>query len=291
MPSAWWRRNSNQLALVLLVSGLFVAVSAVEFPATRVLLLSTYWTFFSAAVLLYFLTPERRVRAAIGERIYEGVVANEAELVEAYDLQDVQVYLPSNGAGSVTTDDSLAWLFVPRHAEFALPNGDELESPFVASDVEWRRGLLFRPTGDGLFREFVSMLNGKVSDSPDELAIQLADGLSEGLELADRATPTAQPERQRVDFEIDDGLYEPIDRFDHPIQSFLAVGFAIGLNRPILVETATASEGHSGGVVTCHWGIDDRADATRQIRGSRSAPAWPNDWVSKNDRTARESNR
>jgi hypothetical protein len=290
MQSAWWRRNSNQLALFLVVSGLLVLASGIAFPDVQGVLFATYWTFVFAAALLYFLSPERRVRATVSERVHAELAANEAALVEAYDLQqDVQVYLPRNASSDGAANDPPAWLFVPRHAEYDLPTEDELGSLLVASDAEWRRGAALRPAGNGLFDEFTPVLDGEVSDSPDELAEQLADGLVEGLELADRVAPMVRSGRQRIDFEVINGLYGSTGGFDHPIQSFLAVGLAVGLDRPVLAETTGAEGDRPDCVVTCRWKASDGADDTRQVRGSRSVPLWPGGWEPKEDRTAQES--
>jgi len=289
MQSAWWRRISNELALVFIVSGLLVVATAAVFPAMRSVLFAIYWTFFFAAVLFYFLSPEERIPAATSEHIHSDLAANEAAIAEAYDLEDIQVYLPRNEPDTATADDPLAWLFVPRHAEFDLPTEDELGSPLVASDAEWRRGLSLRPSGNGLFGEFASMLDGEASDSPSELAEQLADGLVEGLELADRVRPAVHPAQQRIDFTVANSLYEPTDRFDHPVQSFLATGLAVELDRPIFAETTSTDEARSDYVITCHWEASERATDTKQTRGSRSVPLWPGSWAPKEDRTARGS--
>jgi len=287
MRSSWWRRNSNKLALLFAASGLIIVVSATVFPDMRTVLFAIYWTFFFAAALLYFLSPERRVRAPVADHVYAELATNEAELVEAYDLQNVQVYLPRSGSEGIATEELLAWLFVPRHAEFDLPTEDELGSLLVASDAEWRRGLGLRPTGSGLFGEFASMLDGEVSDSPSDLAEQLADGLVEGLELADRVTPTVRPGQQRIDFEVANSLYGSIGQFDHPVQSFLAVGLAVGLDRPVLAETTSTDEDQDrfDYVVTCRWKASDQAGDTKQVRGSRPVSLWPGNWEPKDDRT------
>ncbi|PSP40908.1 hypothetical protein BRC68_16330 [Halobacteriales archaeon QH_6_64_20] len=193
-----------------------------------------------AAALLRFLTPERRVRAAVSEHVYTDLAANEAALVEAYGLHDARIYVPVQDAEIRDAEgDSPVRLFVPRHAEYEVP-ADELQSLLVASDVEQRRGLSLLPSGGRLFGEFESMLGNDLSDSPGELATQLADGITEGLELADRVTSDVRSAERRIDFGITDSVHGPVDRFDHPVQSFLAVGLAVGLDRPVVTETTTS---------------------------------------------------
>jgi hypothetical protein len=283
MRSVRWHRRSTGLAVALATAGLIAVVGATLLDSARTVLITVGGIFLFAAILVRFLPPERRVRAAIGEGVYTDLVANEAALVEAYGLQDTQVYIPRNGASGSTTDDPPAWLFVPRHASYGLPEENELGSLLVASDIEWRRGLSFRPTGGGLFDQFTSMLDGETSDSPAELAEQLADRLIEGLELADRVVPDVRSTQQRVAFEIANSAYGPVDRFDHPVQSFLAIGFAKGLDCPILAETTTADDSRFDYVVTCRWETIDPADDGERTRGSRSAPLWPGRWEPKHE--------
>lgn len=262
MRSAWWQWNPIRLVLIFTVFGLLAWGIAVVFPNARPMLFVLYWTFLFAAALLRFLTPERRIRATVSEHVFTELAANEAALVAAYRLQDTRVYVPRGRA-----KDPPARLFVPRHSEFELPD-DELESPLVVSDIKERRGLSLLPSGGRLFREFESMLGGDLSGSPSELATQLADGVTEGLELADRVTPDVRRAEQRIDFEVTDGVYGPIDRFDHPVQSFLSVGLAVGLDRPVITTVATGSEAPES-TITCRW-LREQLSAEETVQGRNS---------------------
>ena len=235
------------------------------YPSLEPTLFIIYWTFLFAAVLLWFLTPERRIRARISERVYTDLAANEEALVAACGLRDSGVYIPRKGSKKGPP----VRLFVPLHADYDLPDDADLESLFVRSDTEGCQGLSILPSGGRLFREFESILSTDLSASPDELSIQLADGITEGLELADRVTVDVQPAEQRVVFEITNSLYGPIGRFNHPVQSFLAVGLAVGFDQPVAVEKK-AAEGRSDHVVTCYWGLDERLNDTKETRGDRS---------------------
>ena len=258
MRTPRWQWNSVGLAVVLAVFGLVAWAGAVAFPGTRPTLFVLYWTFLFAAALLRFLTPERRVRAVVSEHVYTDLAANEAALVEAYGLHDARIYVPVQDAEIRDAEgDSPVRLFVPRHAEYEVP-ADELQSLLVASDVEQRRGLSLLPSGGRLFGEFESMLGNDLSDSPGELATQLTDGITEGLELADRVTSDVRSAERRIDFGITDSVHGPVDRFDHPVQSFLAVGLAVGLDRPVVTETTTDSTEYDY-TVTCHWFRDERS--------------------------------
>ena len=284
----WWRKKRGVLTLAFAGLGLLAAAGAATYPDSQTVLFALSGTFFFAAILVSFLTPERRVRATVSEDIYTGLAANEAALIEAYDLQGTQIYVPRNrgdDSDSGTIDDSVpAWLFVPRYADYGLPSGDELESVLVVSNADQGLGLSLIPSGSRLFREFESMLKSDLSGSPDDIAVQLADGATEGFELADRIIPNVEAGKRRVTFGVIDSAYGPVDRVDHPIQSFLAIGLAVGLDRPVVVET-TVAEGRSDYVITCRWEIVDRVDDGERTGNRQSLPLWPGRWASKNSKS------
>ena len=266
MRTPWWQWSSIKLALVFAVFGLLAGGFATVYPGLRPTFLILYWTALFAAALLQFLTPERRIRAKIGEHVYAELAANEAALITAYQLHDVRVYVPKRGS----MEDPPARLFVPRHSKYDIPV-DELDSLLVVSDVEEHQGVSLLPSGGRLFREFESMLRNDLNESPGELATQLADGVTEGLELADRVTLDVRPAEQHIDFEITDNVYGPLDRFDHPVQSFLAIGLAVGLDQPVAIETRTKDR--SDNVVSCRWGLGERHnDTERAVVGRGSVP-------------------
>ena len=49
-------------------------------------------------------------------------------------------------------------------------------------------------------------------------------------------------------------VYGPVDQFDHPVASFLAVGLAEGLDVPVSVQVES-STGDADAVVTCRWPV------------------------------------
>jgi len=278
MRTRWWRHNASVVAFTFAVFGLFAFGGGIVFVDMRPVLFVLFWTFLFAAALFRFLTPERQVRADIAERTWEALMRNETTLLETYNTCDAHVYIPAEGAGS---EGVPVRLFVPRAPDSgAEPTGlAELESSFVVSDAEGYRGLSLLPSGGYLFREFESLLGDELSDAPEDLAVQLADGLTEGLELANRVVPSVEAAERRATFRIDDSAYGPVDRFDHPVSSFLAVGLAVGLARSIVAETT--AEGNSSYVVTCRWedseGVDrrgsereaNRTTAPRRASGDR----------------------
>lgn len=260
-----WRRTDLGLPFSFAVFGLIAGAGVVVFPGLQTTLFVLYWTFVFAATLLWFLTPERRVRARIADQVYADLATNEGALVRACDLCDTRVYVPVRDSGA----DPPVRLFVPRRTDYDLPDSNDLEPLLVASDAERRQGLSFVPSGSGLFREFESMLDSNLDESPDELSRQLSDGVIEGLELADRAVPEFDSSKRRITFNVENSVYESIDRFDHPIQSFLAVGLAVGLDRPVTAETRT-TEDRTGYIIAYRWEPSGQSNHAERASNSRS---------------------
>lgn len=239
----------RRTALGLLVVGLVGLGGAVAFPDVRVVLLALGATGVFAGLLTYYLTPERFLPAGVTGAVYDAVATNADAIVAELGLRDDRIYVPGTGA------DVDVRLFVPQHPDYALPDEDELSSTFVVADDERRRGLALSPTGGLLFHEFEHQLAGPLAADPVGLADQLADGLVEGLELADGATPDVDAADGRASIGITAPAHGSVARFDHPVASFLGVGFAAGLDRPVAVET-TAADDRYDAVVTCRWSAD-----------------------------------
>jgi hypothetical protein len=268
MRTPWRRHDASILALTIVAFGVLALVGGVIFADVRAILYVLFWTFLFAVVLFRFLTPERRVRATVAEKVYAAPAANTAALVEADDQANAHVYVPKRAE---RPDDVPARLVVSPHYSLDSESIDATspEPSFEFLDTDRPREVSLQPSGGRLFREFESMLRGDLSESPDELAVQLADGVTEGLELADRVVLSAGPTERQVAFEVADSPYGPVDRFDHPVQSFLAVGLAAGLARPVVAET-TAKEGDSGYAVRCRWETSERSNGAKSRRSTRT---------------------
>lgn len=227
------RARYRRTALGLAGIGLVALVAGVLFPATRQILLTLGAIGVFAAVLTYYLTPERFVSASVGERVYEALAANEADVVADLGLAEDRVYVPTDATEGVVR------LFVPQEADWTLPDPDVLDRPFVV-DGGTARGLSLRPTGAALFEDLERALAGPLAEAREPLAEQLADGLVEQFELADAASVDAGPERVSVG--IDGSVYGAVDRFDHPVASLLGVGIAVGLDEPVAVSVTTGDD-------------------------------------------------
>ncbi|MCW8173336.1 hypothetical protein D8S78_20910 [Natrialba swarupiae] len=110
------------------------------------------------------------------------------------------------------------------------------------SSSRQRRGVTFTPNGLLLLEEFERGLRGDLGSHPRTIATQLSDGVVEQLELASSADPDVDAADGRVTVAISGAAITSLDRFDHPIPSFLATGFAAGLERPVRVEVRAGGE-------------------------------------------------
>jgi hypothetical protein len=274
------RTTYRRTALGLFAVGALAVLGALALPQSRDVLFALGGTGSFAGVLTYYLAPERFVAAETGERVYAAFAATGAQLVGELGLRDDRVYAPARGAGAGnasgatgsgrTDGDSDAGsvssaggaggadgpgvrLYVPSHADFAVPDPGELDSLFVVTDKDRERGVALPPTGEGLYREFESAMVESVAADPTTLADQLADALAEGFELVESAAADADPADGRVTLEVAGSVYGPVDRFDHPVASLLGVGLAATLDQPVSLAVTPAEDGPADFFVTCEW--------------------------------------
>ncbi|QRV15816.1 hypothetical protein JMJ58_02620 [Haloterrigena salifodinae] len=237
-------------AIGLAAIGIVAALGSIAFPDAREVLVALGATGLFGALLTYYLTPSRFVAADVGERVYTASTANVAAIGDELGLRDEQVYLPGETAP--------ARLYVPQHADYSLP--DERAGPIVVDDDS--RGLLLEATGAELFRPFERALTGDPAADPAPLAAQLTDSLVEQFELARSAESDVDAGDGRATIAVSDSAFGPIDRFDHPIPSFLAVGFAAGLERPVRLEISPGDD-RADWLITCRWDLEtDPEDET-----------------------------
>lgn len=248
------RTQYHRTALALAVVGWIAALGGVFFPDARTVLFALGGTGLFAAALTYYLTPEQFISATVGEGIYGSLAKTEAALVSELGLQDDRLYLP----GPETTDSTSIRLFVPQRTDYELPQPSALDSVFVLADDEAERGVALHPSGGPLFEEFQRTLSGELADEPGTLATQLADGLIEQFELARSATPELDDEGGQVTIGIDGSAYGAVDRIDHPVASFFGVGFAVGLDQAVSIETTAVDGDGADYLVTCIWENKDR---------------------------------
>ncbi|MDS0475729.1 hypothetical protein [Natrinema sp. 1APR25-10V2] len=240
-----YRRTAAGLALV----GGLAALGGLVFPNGRTVLFALAATGLFGGVLTYYLTPGTFVAADVSARVYAALAANEAAITDALGLGDDRIYLPGTDVR----------LYVPQRATDDLPTADDLEGPIQTDPAH--RGLVLEPTGATLFEEFERALTADLATAPAPLATQLADGLVEQFELAGSAESNIDVDSGRVTVAVDNSVFGDVDRFDHPIASFLAVGFATGLERPIRLEVTPGDE-RAEWLVTCRWDADGSTETT-----------------------------
>jgi hypothetical protein len=245
------RTRYRRAALALTAVGLVGFAGGAIFPSGRTVLWALGGTGVFAGVLTAYLTPERFVAATFSERVYETLAENEHEVVDALGLADERVYVP---VADPTLVDPPVYLYIPQSAMAPLPSTDDLASVFVVGEGDTARGVAFRPTGTALFEAFERGLSGPVPADPGAVLSRLADALVEQFEFADAVDPALDTDGGRATVAVRGGTYGSVGRFDHPVTSLLAVGLAVGLDRPVTVDVdATDAE-----TVVLTWG--PRAD-------------------------------
>ncbi|WP_323191078.1 hypothetical protein [Halostella sp. PRR32] len=242
------RRSSyRRSALGLAAVGVLATVGAVLFPTSRDVLLALGGTGLFGAVLTYYLTPERFVAADVGTAVYGAMADTEGAIVDDLGLTDRTVYVPTGASNPE------AWLFVPQHAEYEIPDGDALAAPFVVGDEPSERGVSIRPTGSPLVREFDAVRTGDPGDDPAAVVDQFADAVTEQFELAESLNADVSPDERRATVGVTDSAFGGVDRFDHPIPSVLAVGLAGALDAPVVAETTSGDAERADYLVTLRW--------------------------------------
>lgn len=236
-------------ALGLLAIAILAVGGATAFPGVRDVLLVLAAIGAVGAVLTYYLSPGAFVAADVGERIYAALAGNLADLAGSLGLDERRLYVPGH-------EEPACRLFVPHHPDVGLPDG-AVDGPIVTD--EDARGLVLEPTGHALFDAFERGLTTDLATRPGPLASQLTDALVEQFELANGAEATVEP--AQVTVAISKSTVGDVDRFDHPIASFLATGLAIGLEQPVELEVARG-DGRTDWLVTCRWVQTGRADRT-----------------------------
>ncbi|RQH02278.1 hypothetical protein [Natrarchaeobius oligotrophus] len=240
------RSRYRKTAAALAVVGLLALALGALAPSVREVLITLGMTGVFAAAVTYFLTPGRFVSADVGDRIYAAHATNGAQIVDELGLRDDRLYLPDG--------DGRARLYVPSSSDPDLDSVADrratTDGPFVLSEP--RRGVLLESTGAPLLAEFEAGLPGELGATPTTIAAQLCDGLVEQFELAASADPDVDPAGGRVTVAVENTAFGSLDRFDHPIPAFLAVGLAVGLERPVRLEVAPGGE-RADWLVTCRF--------------------------------------
>jgi len=229
--------------------GVLASLGGLLFPSAQTVLFALGGTGAFLAVLMYYLTPEQFLPASLGRTVYSALASNEAAIATELGLREERVYVP--------TDTDGVRLFVPQHAEYAIPDDEELTDVFVVTDDADPRGISLEPTGDGLADEFDRAVTGDSATEPGTIAEQASDALVEQFELLDSATPDVDPDGGRLTVAVSESAYGDIERFYHPVVSVLASITARQLSTPVTAEIETVPEGNASYRITLTWATDD----------------------------------
>ncbi|WP_136591704.1 hypothetical protein [Salinigranum halophilum] len=244
------RRSYRRAAAGFFVLGVLAAVAALAVPESQTVLFSLAGVGLFVGVLTFWLTPSQVISAPIGDRVYSAYAATGRGLVTDLDLQETGVYVP---APTHTAEAADVRLFVPQARRFVVPKASELESLLVVGGDDRARGVSLVPTGAALLAAFEEG-RGDPASTVEEFASQLADALVEGFELVDGATATVDPDGGAITIGIRGSSFGAVDRFDHPVGSFVAAALAAELDTPVRMETRAADDRRSEFVVDCRWG-------------------------------------
>lgn len=242
----------RRTALGLGAVGAIAVAGGVLIPNAQTVLFSLAAIGLFGGVLTYYLTPERFVSADVGRDVYGTLAGNEAEIVSELGLADARIYVPVEGTDA-------ARLFIPHETPYELPDTDALSQTIVVGRDTPTRGIALDPSSQHLYETVREAVAGELASAPAELASQLAEAIVEQFEIASSASADVDADSGRVSVTIRDSVYGPADRFDHPIPSLLATGFADQLDTAISMEVDQTREDAADYLVTCRW---DTAEET-----------------------------
>lgn len=237
-------RSRQPLALVLGVLGALLIVGGVVLRGEGSVLFALGGTGMFSGALLYYLSPEPLLSARVCTDTYSAFSRNERAIVQEFGLQDVQIYIPEPATS--TPNRSGVRLFVPKSPDYCVPVELASDSLFVHPKTSAGYGIALYPSGTDLFRRFRNTATKKVANTPELLVEQLTEAITDQFELARSATATYEADRGRFVVEIDGNRLGPIDQFDHPTVSFIAIGLAKGLKRPIRADVETPDSETAG---------------------------------------------
>jgi hypothetical protein len=244
------RQSYRRAAVGFFLLGLLGAGAALAVPESQTVLFSLAGVGLFVGVLTFWLTPSQVVSAPVGDRVYSAYAATGRSLVADLDLTETNVYVP---APTHTTETADVRLFVPQARRFVVPKASELDTLLVVGGDDRTRGVSLVPTGAAL----VAAFDEGRRDPPatvEELASQLADALVEGFELVESATATVDPDGGAITVGVQGSSFGAVDRFDHPVGSFVAAALAAELDTPVRMETRAADDRRAEFVVECEWG-------------------------------------
>ncbi|QCS41944.1 hypothetical protein [Natrinema versiforme] len=232
LESRYRRTMLGSLAL-----GALAALGGLVVPDARRILFAFAGTGLFGGLLAYSLSPTAVVPAAVTDRVSTATAENQRAVADAVGGNRDPVYVPHDGA-------------VPARLHLSGPVDSTRSGDALARGGD-ETGTTLEPSGGRLFCDFERELHEELGSAPRPLAAQLAAGLVDLFELA-RAVEPSEVGDGSLTLTVSGSVLNDLDRFDHPVASFLAVGFATGLDRPVRLEVAPGSD-ETEWLVTCRW--------------------------------------
>ncbi|QSW99412.1 hypothetical protein [Haloterrigena alkaliphila] len=191
------------------------------------------------ALLTSTLSLGRFIERGDATEVYATCAANYEAIVAASGLSDERHYVPS--------DDDRIRLVVPRDPDAA----PETVEASVDADPGGQ-GLVLEPIGTGFVRELEETLSEAVTPTAAATVDQLTDALEDRFEFVAAANSTV--DEGRAEIAVTASAFGPVDRFDHPVASILAVGLVAHLERPVRLEVTEDAE-RGQWLVTYRWDV------------------------------------
>lgn len=242
-----YRRAQQQTyrrsAIGLIGVGILAVIGGLILSESQQVLFALGATGLFAGILTYYLTPERFIAATVSEGVFDAATSDREAAIGELGLTGTPVYIPATEPR----------VYVPDHdtqafADQPLPDTEALSEFFVTTE-EATHGVALTPTGEPLFEEFTQSLTTPLATTAEELTAQLVDGLVEDFELVDGVDDSIDADGGRVTLELSGLTYGAPTRFDHPVNSFVATGLAVGLASPVRVDVSQTDPP----VVTYRW--------------------------------------
>jgi hypothetical protein len=254
------RTTFRRTALGAGVLGVLAAAGGVLLPESATVLFALAGVGLFTALLTYYLVPEQVLSAPVGERVYAAYAHTGVGIVGDLGLHDAAVFLPVAGGDTDRPGVAPIRLFVPQRADYELPSPVEAAATFVVADDGRRRGVSVVPTGAALLAAFEAA-DESLSRLPlADYVGRVADALVDGFELVDYAGAELDSSAGRVTVGVRRSALGAVDRFDHPVGSFVAAALARRLDAPVRLETRPADGGRVDYYVTCRWAVERGTD-------------------------------
>jgi len=250
---SWYGSRSYRLTAVgLFLLGASAGILAIAGPSDDLtgVLTSFAGVGLFGALLLFLVRPSATSATDPVEEVYRAYAANTEALLRDVELGERHVYAPTT---YTTKGFTAVALTVPATAGEQVSIDRNRRPVFDTADPSDQASITLYPAGAALFDAFEGMVVTDLSADPVELATQLADGLVLGLELAEDVEPNVDAAAGTATIAVTDPRFGPLDQFDHPVASFLAVGFATGLGVAVTLDTAPDR-------VVCQWSPEEVVD-------------------------------